>query len=46
MGNFEWSFGYKQRFGIIWTDFSTQQRTLKDSALWYAGVIRQNAVEE
>jgi beta-glucosidase len=46
MDNFEWSFGYKQRFGIIWTDFTTQQRTLKDSALWYAGVIRQNAVEE
>jgi beta-glucosidase len=45
MDNFEWARGYSQRFGIIWIDYSTQQRILKDSALWYKGVIAQNAVE-
>jgi len=42
MDNFEWSFGYSQRFGIIWVDYETQKRTLKDSAKWYKGVIRKN----
>ena len=42
MDNFEWSFGYSQRFGIIWVDYETQKRTLKDSAKWYKNVIRKN----
>ena len=33
--NFEWASGYEKRFGIIHIDYATQQRTLKDSALWY-----------
>ncbi len=43
--NFEWSFGYGKRFGIVHVDFETQERTPKDSALYYAEVIRSNAVE-
>ena len=39
MDNFEWSEGYKERFGLIHVDYATQKRTLKDSALWYAKVI-------
>jgi beta-glucosidase len=39
LDNFEWSYGYAQRFGIVHVDFATQRRTLKDSARWYAGVI-------
>ncbi|MDX9864502.1 MAG: GH1 family beta-glucosidase [Anaerolineaceae bacterium] len=42
MDNFEWGYGYSQRFGIIWNDYETQQRILKDSALWYQGVIKNN----
>ncbi len=42
MDNFEWSQGYSQRFGIIWVDYETQKRTLKDSAKWYKGVINKN----
>ncbi len=42
MDNFEWSEGYKERFGLIHVDYQTQQRTLKDSALWYAKVIASN----
>jgi beta-glucosidase len=42
MDNFEWAHGYKQRFGLIYVDYSTQQRFLKDSALWYRRVITSN----
>ncbi len=44
LDNFEWAFGYTKRFGIVWVDFETQQRTIKDSAYWYREVIRNNAV--
>ncbi|MCA1554945.1 MAG: family 1 glycosylhydrolase, partial [Chloroflexi bacterium] len=39
-----WALGYSKRFGIVYVDFKTQQRIPKDSALWYANVIKQNAV--
>lgn len=42
MDNFEWSFGFTKRFGIIHVDYETQKRTLKNSALWYKKVISQN----
>ncbi len=42
MDNFEWSFGYNRRFGIIYIDYPTQQRVLKDSAFWYQGIIAAN----
>ena len=42
MDNFEWGLGYRPRFGIVHVDFETQARTPKDSARWYAGVIRNN----
>ncbi len=42
MDNFEWQDGYKHRFGLIHVDYATQQRTLKDSALWYRDVIASN----
>lgn len=44
MDNFEWAHGYAQRFGIVWVDFQTQQRILKDSALWYKQVIAANGL--
>ena len=42
--NFEWSDGYRKRFGLYHVDFSTQRRTPKLSASFYREVIRQNAV--
>jgi beta-glucosidase len=45
LDNFEWGYGYSQRFGLVWVDYQTQQRILKDSALWYRQVIQANAVE-
>ena len=44
MDNFEWSFGYARRFGIIAVDYTTLARTPKASARFYAEVARANAV--
>ena len=40
LDNYEWSWGYSRRFGVVRVDYGTQERTLKDSARWYAGVTR------
>ncbi len=44
LDNFEWAWGYGKRFGIVHVDYATQQRTPKDSATYYAEVIRRNGV--
>jgi len=42
MDNLEWSLGYSKRFGLVHVNFDTQERTLKDSAHFYASVIASN----
>ena len=42
LDNFEWSFGYDRRFGIVHVDYDTQVRTPKDSARTYAEVLRRH----
>ena len=42
MDNFEWAAGYNKRFGMIYVDYETQERILKDSAYWYKKVIETN----
>ncbi|MGV9963435.1 glycoside hydrolase family 1 protein, partial [Streptomyces olivaceus] len=44
LDNFEWSYGYSKRFGAVYVDYATQRRIPKDSAHWYADVIRHNAL--
>ena len=46
LDNYEWAEGYTQRFGIVWVDYTTQQRVPKDSAHWYRSVIREHALLE
>ena len=40
LDNFEWAYGYSQRFGLVHVDYATQQRTPKASARFYTEVIR------
>ena len=39
MDNFEWAFGYKRRFGLVYVDYPSGRRLPKDSAHWYRNVI-------
>ncbi len=43
LDNFEWASGYEKRFGIVHVDYSTQKRTPKRSARWYADLLRARA---
>jgi beta-glucosidase len=40
LDNFEWAEGYHPRFGLVYVDFETQQRTVKDSGLWFREFLR------
>ena len=42
MDNFEWAKGYSERFGLVYVDYPTQKRILKDSAYWYQKIIKEN----
>ena len=45
LDNFEWSAGYRPRFGIVHVDYETQRRTPKASAHWLSGLIAGNGQE-
>ena len=40
LDNFEWAEGYEKRFGIVYVNFQTQQRTVKASGKWYSDFLR------
>ncbi len=42
LDNFEWSFGYKVRVGLVYTDYKTLERIPKDSFKWYKDLIASN----
>lgn len=44
LDNFEWAWGYSQRFGLVHVDFATQQRTPKRSAGVLAEIASTNAL--
>lgn len=44
MDNFEWAYGYAKRFGLVYVDYATQRRILKESGHWYRRVIATNSI--
>jgi len=44
MDNFEWSYGFTKRFGLVHVDFDTGERTPKDSYRWFKRTIGRRAV--
>jgi beta-glucosidase len=45
MDNFEWALGYAPRFGLVYVNYKTLERTIKDSGRWFAKVIQANGFE-
>lgn len=39
MDNFEWAHGTSKRFGLVHTDYRTQQRRVKSSGDWYRELV-------
>ncbi|MFN8471306.1 MAG: GH1 family beta-glucosidase [Anaerolineae bacterium] len=46
LDNFEWSFGYSRRFGLVYVDYTTLERTPKESFGWYRDVIAANGLAD
>ena len=42
LDNFEWAEGYYPRFGLVYVDYATQKRIVKDSAYYYREIIENN----
>ncbi|TBO40941.1 GH1 family beta-glucosidase [Pedobacter kyonggii] len=40
MDNFEWAEGFTARFGLIYNDFKTQERSIKDSGYWWQNFLK------
>jgi beta-glucosidase len=43
MDNFEWAHGYSKRFGLVYVDYATQARFVKQSGHWYRRMIEGQA---
>ena len=40
LDNFEWAEGYRARFGLVYVDFESQKRYIKDSGFWFQELLR------
>ncbi|GAA0998681.1 GH1 family beta-glucosidase [Subtercola frigoramans] len=43
LDNFEWAWGYEKRFGVVRVDYTTGERTIKDSGLAYSEIISKSS---
>ncbi|HEY4376529.1 MAG TPA: family 1 glycosylhydrolase, partial [Acidimicrobiales bacterium] len=43
MDNFEWAEGYRPRFGLVYVDYATQRRVVKDSGRWFQSFLGGSA---
>jgi len=41
LDNFEWAEGYEKRFGLVYVDFDTQERYIKQSGHWFRAFLRE-----
>jgi beta-glucosidase len=39
--NFEWNEGYKPRFGLVYVNYETLERTIKDSGLCFRDFLNK-----
>jgi beta-glucosidase len=44
LDNYEWQEGHNKRFGLVWVDFATQERIIKESGVQYRGIIAAHAL--
>ncbi len=44
LDNFEWTDGYRPKFGLVAVDFKTQKRTIRESAMAYAQICKNNSI--
>lgn len=44
LDNFEWAEGFHPRFGLVYVDFETQQRIVKESGNWYGRFLTNTGV--
>ena len=45
MDNFEWAYGYQKRFGLVYVDYATQERRLKESGRWFKGLLEREVTQ-
>jgi beta-glucosidase len=46
MDNFEWGFGYRPRFGLVYTEYASQARYIKDSGYMFRDIIADNGLRD
>ncbi|WP_010206271.1 GH1 family beta-glucosidase [Salinibacterium sp. PAMC 21357] len=46
LDNFEWGYGYSKRFGIVYVNYDTQERIVKDSGLWVKSLIAEHRIPQ
>jgi beta-glucosidase len=44
LDNYEWSYGFTERFGLVEVNYDTFTRTVRPSALIYKRIIEENTL--